>query len=95
MKDGLDAAHGVVHALVAAQLALDDAHVEAGEVLAAPRGEVVEHPHVLAALEQRAHEVRPDEPSAARDEDAAAHARATTWKFGISEPGPKVRASPP
>ncbi len=92
MEDDLRAAHGVVNALVAPQLAFDDAHVEAGEVLAPAGREVVEHAHLVAPLDEGAHEVRADEPAAARDEDAAAHRSATTWKFGISEPGTGSRS---
>ena len=72
----------VVDALVAAQLALDDLDVAAPvEVRAAAGREVVEHAHVVAALEQRPHEVRADEPGAAGDEHPPAHAgtSATTW----------------
>ena len=78
---------GVVHALVAPQLALDDLDVEAVEVLAVAGREVVEHAHLVAALEQRAHEVRADEAAAAGDEDARHQATASTWKFANSEPG--------
>ena len=79
MVDDLGAAHGVVHALVAAQLALDDLDVEPLEVRAAAGGEVVEHAHVVAALEQRAHEVRADEAGAAGDEHERHQATASTW----------------
>ena len=90
MEDDLGPAHRVVDALVGAELALDHGGVEAGQVRTAPRGEVVEHAHLVAALEQRAHEVRADEPTAAGDERDAAHAdfSATTWKFANSVPGP-------
>ena len=76
MEDELDAAHGVVDALVAAQLALDDLDVvlQAGEVRAVAGREVVEHANGVAALEQRADEVRADEAGAAGDEDPATHA---------------------
>src|SRR5581483_4028804 len=77
--DDLRAAHGVVHALVAPQLALDDLEVEPLEVRAVPGGEVVEHADVVAALEQGAREVRADEPRSARDEDARHQATASTW----------------
>ena len=77
--DGLRPAHGVVHTLVAAQLALDDLDVEAVEVRAVAGGEVVEHAHLVAALEQRADEVRADEAGAAGDEDARHQATASTW----------------
>src|SRR5438270_2528993 len=66
--DDLRAAHGVVHALVAAQLAFDDLDVEAFEVRAVPGGEVVEHAHRVAALDQPADDVRPDEACASGDE---------------------------
>ena len=68
MEDDLDAADGVVDALVAAELALDDLDVEPVEVRARAGREVVEHAHLVAALEQRAHEVRADEAGAAGDE---------------------------
>ena len=68
MIDDLRAAHGVVHALVAAQLAFDDLDVEAFEVRAVPGGEVVEHAHRVAALDQPADDVRPDEACASGDE---------------------------
>ena len=53
--------------------------VEALPVEVAPvaRGEVVEHAHVVAALEQGPDEVRADEAAAAGDEDS--HGSATTW----------------
>ena len=70
VEDDLGAANGVVHALVAAQLALDDLDVEAGEVRAVAGREVVEHAHLVAALEQRPDEVRADEAGAAGDEHA-------------------------
>jgi len=57
VEDDLDAAHRVVHALVAAQLSLDDLDVEAFDVAAVAGGEVVEDAHVVAALEQLAHEI--------------------------------------
>ena len=79
MVDDLGAAHGVVHALVAAQLALDDLDVEPFEVRAVARGEVVEHADVVAALEQGADEVRADEAGAAGDEHARHQATASTW----------------
>ena len=79
MVDDLDAADGVVHALVAAQLALDDLDVEPVEVRAAAGREVVEHAHVVAALEQRAHEVRADEARTAGDERLRHSLTATTW----------------
>ena len=76
MEDELDASDGVVDALVAAQLALDDLDVvlEAGEVRAVAGGEVVEDPNRVAALEELANEVRADEAAAAGDEDLTAHA---------------------
>ena len=77
--DDLGLADGVVDALVAAQLALDDLHVEGVEVGAVAGREVVEHAHLVAALEQRAHEVRADEAAAAGDEDFHCGASATTW----------------
>src|SRR5829696_3167113 len=70
MEDELDAARGGVHALVAAEVAFHELdlipHVR--EVGAVAGGEVVEHPHVVAAREQRADEVAADEPAAAGDE---------------------------
>ena len=75
MVDDLDAADGVVHALVAAQLALDDLDAEPVQVRAVAGREVVQHAHLVAALQQRADEVPADEPAAAGDEDAA-HASA-------------------
>jgi hypothetical protein len=41
---------------------------EVGEVLAPARGEVVDHPHPIAAGEQRAYEGRADEAGPARDQ---------------------------
>jgi hypothetical protein len=74
VEDELDASDGVVDALVAAELALDDLDVvlEAGEVRAVAGGEVVEDANRVAAFEQLANEVRADEATAAGDEDAAA-----------------------
>ena len=71
VEDDLDALDGRVDALVGAEVALDHLDVveELGEVLAAAGGEVVEHPHGVAAGEQRANEIRADEPGAARDEN--------------------------
>src|SRR4051794_773491 len=54
----LDAPRRRVHALVRAQLALHHLDVQALDVGAVPRGEVVQDAHVVAALEQRADEVR-------------------------------------
>ena len=68
MEHELDAAHRVVHALVRAELALDDLDAETVQVRAVARREVVEHAHVVAALEQGAHEVRADEAAAPGDE---------------------------
>ncbi len=79
MVDDLDPADGVVHALVAPQLALDDLDVEPLEVRAVAGREVVEHAHLVAALEQPAHEVRADEAGAAGDEHAGHQATASTW----------------
>ena len=56
----LDAPGCGVHALVRAQFALDDLDVEPFEVAATSRGEVVQHADVVAALEERAHEIRAD-----------------------------------
>ena len=81
MEDELAAANRRVDALVAPQLALDQLHVEPVEVLAAAGREVVEHAHVVAALEQRPHEVRADEARAARYEDCHLGLSATTWKL--------------
>ena len=68
MEDELDAADGVVDALVAPQLALDhlDVVLEPGEIPAVAGREVVEHAHAVTALEQRPNEVAADEPRAAR-----------------------------
>src|SRR5205814_4386184 len=81
MEHDLDVARRRVHALVAAQLALDDLDVtlEIGEVGAVPGREVVEDDDVLAEIQQAADEVRADETAAARDEDSATHATASTW----------------
>ena len=69
MVDDVDAADGVVDALVAAQLALDDLDRRSPSRFARDPGrEVVEHAHLVAALEQRADEVRADEAGAAGDE---------------------------
>jgi hypothetical protein len=59
-----------VDSFVASQLAFDDLHVDGLEVAPVAGGEVVEHPHLVAALEQRADEVRADEAGTAGDEDA-------------------------
>ncbi len=76
MEDEVDAADGVVDALIAAQLTLDhlDVLLQVGEVSPVAGREVVEHADAVAALEQRADEVAADEPGAARDEDPATHA---------------------
>ena len=84
-KTIVDAAHGVVDALVAAELALDDLDVEALEVRAAAGREVVEHAHLVAPLEQRAHEVRADEAGAPGDE----HARSCELLRGDGDPEPE------
>ncbi len=70
MEDDLAAADGVVDALVALDVALDqlDVVAELGEVLAPAGGEVVEHAHLVAVVEQALDEVRADEPAAAGDE---------------------------
>src|SRR5579862_208050 len=82
MEDDLGAADRVVHALVATQLPLDDLDVEPGEVLAAAGREVVEHAHVVAALEQAPDEVGADEAAAAGDEDT--HHRPTSVRMCTS-----------
>ncbi len=71
MEDHLDAARRRVDPLVATELAFHELHVtgEVGQVRAIPRGEVVEHAHVVAPLEQCAHEVGADEAAAACDEN--------------------------
>ena len=76
MEDDLDAANGVVDTLVAAQLALDDLDVvlDSGQVRAVAGGEVVEDADVVAALQQRMHEVAADKTGSAGDEDLATHA---------------------
>ena len=81
MEDDLDSAHRVVHALVAPQLALDNLELldDVGEVSSVAGGEVVEHAHGVALLEQPAREVRADESAAPGDENALAHATAVTW----------------
>ena len=68
MEHDLDPAHGVVHPLVRAQLSFDHLDVEALEVRAVAGREVVEHAHVVPGVEQRAHEVRADEPAASGHE---------------------------
>src|SRR5581483_11598422 len=83
--DDLPAADRVVYALVAAELSFDDVDVEAVEVRAVPRREVVEHADLVAALEQRAHEVRADEACASGD-DRSCHQAA--------QPTPRVTAVP-
>src|SRR5919197_239910 len=88
VEDDLDAARRGVHALVAPQLALDelDLALDVGKVLAAPGGEVVQHAHVVAALEQAADEVRADEAGPTGDEDLNLYGSATTWKLAIRDP---------
>ena len=75
VEDDLGPADGVVDALVAAQVAFDDLDVvlEPFEVGTPAGGEVVEHPDVVALLQQRANEVRPDESCTACDENAPCH----------------------
>ena len=59
---------------------LPDPPPDIREVGLLARGEVVEHPHLVAPLEQGRDEVRADEPRAAGDEDTGHAARsATTW----------------
>jgi hypothetical protein len=65
--DDLDAAHRRVNALVRPQLSFDHLGV-AGQVGAITRREVVQHAHVVPALDQRVHEVRADEAGPACDE---------------------------
>src|SRR5439155_3387807 len=81
VEDHLDAADGIVDALVAPQLALDhvDVAVEAGQVAAVAAREVVEHPDLVAVLEEAADEVRADEAAAACHQDAATHTRPPPW----------------
>ena len=82
MEDDLDAAHRRVNALVGTEIAFDhlDLPSERREVRAAAGGEVVQHADVVAAHEQRLHEVRADEAGTSRDEDTGHAARsATTW----------------
>ena len=82
VEDDLDAAHRGVDALVAAQLALDDLDSSTTRRGSArlPVEKLSSTRTVVAALEQRADEVRADEAGAAGDEDARpAHATAVTW----------------
>ena len=79
MEDDLGSADGVVHALVAAELPLDDLDVEVGKVRARTGRVIVEHAHAVAPREQGAHEVRSDEPCSAGDQDRLAHFTARTW----------------
>jgi hypothetical protein len=71
--DDLDAARGGVHALVRAQLALDDLDVQPLEIAPVAGGEIVEHTDVVAALDERVDEVRADEAGAAGDESLHRH----------------------
>ena len=94
MEDDLGAADGVVHALVAMRSSPSTTSTSRPvEVRAAAGREVVEHAHLVAALEQRAHEVRADEPGAAGDERLHGAFTAVTWKFANSAPGTGSRSS--
>src|SRR5206468_11628731 len=86
VEDDLAAARGGVHALVAPQRSLDelDVALDVGEVVAVAGGEVVEHAHLVAALEQAADEIGADEAGAPGDQNL--HGSATTWKLAISDP---------
>src|SRR5262249_35171724 len=90
VKDDLDPAGRGVDALVRAQVPFDELHVvlEAGQVCAAAGREVVEDADLVAAREERPHDVRPDEPAATRDESLHLGVSARTWKFAKSPPGP-------
>ena len=91
MEDDLHPTHGVVDTLVASELSLDDLDVDPVEIPPAPRGEVVEHADVVAALEQCAHQVGADEAAAPCDECFHRGVSARTWKFAKRLPGPGSR----
>ena len=71
MEHDLDPAGGGVYTLVAPQLSLDDLHLvgELGKVRAVAGREVVEDAHFVAALDEGAGKIRPDEASTACDEN--------------------------
>jgi len=71
MEHDLDSARGGVYTLVAPQLAFHDLDLvgELGEVRAIAGREIVEDANFVAALDQGAGEVRPDEAPAAGDKD--------------------------
>ena len=65
MEHDLGATDGVVHALVAPKLTLDDLHVQPVDVRPQPGREVVEDADVVTTLDERIHEIRADEPGPA------------------------------
>ena len=75
VEHDLDASHRGVDALVRAEVAFDDLDLagEVDEVRPVPGREVVEHPHAVAPVEQRADEIRADEPGATGDERGSCH----------------------
>ena len=64
VKDDLAPRHRPGDSIGVGHLALDD-RGGAGDVLREARGEVVEHDDVTAGVDERADEVRADEPGAA------------------------------
>ena len=68
----VDTLHGAGDVVGGGDGPLQEAQLEAFEVAARARHEVVEHDHLTPLGAQAGADVGPDEPSAARDQDAVA-----------------------
>lgn len=88
MEDDLAPADGVVDALVASQIALDQLNLvlDAREVVAVAGREVVEDPDLVTAGEQFLNEVRADEARPTCDEDAHGSARIAAGRRRLAGP---------
>ena len=77
MEDDLDPAGGGVYALVTPQLSLDDLDLvgELGKIRAIACREIVKDAYFVAALDEGAGEVRPDEACATGDQNFHARVR--------------------
>src|SRR3954466_9830450 len=96
MRHQVAAAHGVVHALVALDVALGElaAAADVEQVLAPAGGEVVKDANLIALAQQSPRQLRADEPAPACDQDLQrfeSTSRLAAW----GEDGEKPRPIPP
>ena len=97
VEDHVAAADGVVDALVAAQVALDELYVavDLGEIAAMTGREVVEDLHGVPARKQLRHEVGADEAGTSCHQDAHFGARLATHGWPLRRSGAQTDAKAP